>query len=94
MGVNEGRKRRMVKKITDACGGSVSGRTVAVLEVTFKPGTDDMRESPSLVIVPALQGEGAVVRAFDPEGMRRRPSSCPTCTGARTPTTPWKGRTR
>ncbi|HEX6012833.1 MAG TPA: UDP-glucose/GDP-mannose dehydrogenase family protein [Geminicoccaceae bacterium] len=70
VGVNEGRKRRMVRKITDACGGSVSGRTVAVLGVTFKPGTDDMRESPSLVIVPALQGEGAVVRAFDPEGMR------------------------
>jgi UDPglucose 6-dehydrogenase len=59
----------MVRKITDACGGSVSGKTIAVLGVTFKPGTDDMRESPSLVIVPALQGEGATVRAFDPEGM-------------------------
>ena len=70
VGVNEGRKRRMVKKITDACGGSVAGKTIAVLGVTFKPGTDDMRESPSLVIVPALQGEGATVRAFDPEGMR------------------------
>ncbi len=67
--VNEGRKRRMVRKITDACGGSVAGKTVAVLGVTFKPNTDDMRESPSLVIVPALQGEGATVRAFDPEGM-------------------------
>ena len=69
VGVNEGRKRRMVRKITDACGGSVAGKTIAVLGVTFKPGTDDMRESPSLVIVPALQGEGATVRAFDPEGM-------------------------
>jgi UDPglucose 6-dehydrogenase len=68
--VNEGRKRRMVRKITDACGGSVAGKTVAVLGVTFKPNTDDMRDSPSLVIVPALQGEGARVRAFDPEGMR------------------------
>ena len=69
VGVNEGRKRRMVRKITEAMGGSVAGTTVAVLGVTFKPGTDDMRESPSLVIVPALQGEGAHVRAFDPEGM-------------------------
>jgi UDPglucose 6-dehydrogenase len=69
VGVNDGRKRRMVRKITDACGGSVAGKTIAILGVTFKPGTDDMRESPSLVIVPALQGEGATVRAFDPEGM-------------------------
>jgi UDPglucose 6-dehydrogenase len=68
--VNEGRKRKMVRKIVDACGGSVAGKTVAVLGVTFKPNTDDMRDSPSLVIVPALQGEGARVRAFDPEGMR------------------------
>jgi UDPglucose 6-dehydrogenase len=70
VGVNEGRKRRMVQKITDACGGTVSGKTIAVLGVTFKPNTDDMRDSPSLVIVPALQGEGATIRAFDPEGMR------------------------
>ncbi len=69
VGVNEGRKRRMVRKITDAMGGTVAGKSIAVLGVTFKPGTDDMRESPSLVIVPALQGEGATVRAFDPEGM-------------------------
>ena len=92
VGVNEGRKRRMVRKITDACGGSVAGKTIAVLGVTFKPGTDDMRESPSLVIVPALQGEGATVRAFDPEGMARgRASCCPTSTGARTPTTALEG---
>src|SRR3954470_1112200 len=68
--VNEGRKRRMVRKIVDACGGSVAGKRIAILGVTFKPNTDDMRDSPSLVIVPALQGEGAVVRSFDPEGMR------------------------
>ncbi len=68
--VNEGRKRRMVRKIVDACGGSVAGKTIGILGVTFKPNTDDMRESPSLVIVPALQGEGATVRAFDPEGMK------------------------
>ena len=68
--VNEGRKRRMVRKIVEAAGGSVAGKTIAVLGVTFKPNTDDMRESPSLVILPALRGEGARVRAFDPEGMR------------------------
>jgi UDPglucose 6-dehydrogenase len=67
--VNEARKRRMVRKIVDACGGSVAGRTIAVLGLTFKPNTDDMRESPSLVIVPALQAEGAQVRAYDPKGM-------------------------
>jgi UDPglucose 6-dehydrogenase len=68
--VNDGRKRRMVKKIVDACGGSIAGRAIAVLGVTFKPNTDDMRESPSLVILPALAGEGAMVRAYDPQGMR------------------------
>ena len=68
--VNEGRKRRMTRKIVESCGGNVAGKTIAILGVTFKPNTDDMRDSPSLVIVPALQGEGAAVRAFDPEGMR------------------------
>ncbi len=68
--VNEGRKRRMVRKIVEACGGNVAGKTIAILGVTFKPNTDDMRDSPSLVILPALRGEGAKVRAFDPEGMR------------------------
>ena len=50
-------------------GGSVEGKTVAILGLTFKPNTDDMREAPSLVIIPGLQQKGAVVRAFDPEGM-------------------------
>ena len=67
--VNDGRKRRMVKKVIEALGGSVAGRTIAVLGVTFKPNTDDMRESASLVILPALKAEGATIRAFDPEGM-------------------------
>jgi UDPglucose 6-dehydrogenase len=67
--VNEGRKRNMVRRIVQACGGSVRGMTIAVLGVTFKPNTDDVRDSPSLVIVPALQAEGATVRAHDPEGM-------------------------
>jgi UDPglucose 6-dehydrogenase len=67
--VNEGRKRNMVRRIVQACGGSVRGMTIAMLGVTFKPNTDDVRDSPSLVIIPALQAEGATVRAHDPEGM-------------------------
>jgi UDPglucose 6-dehydrogenase len=69
--INEARKLRMAEKIIDACGGDVRGKTIAVLGLTFKPNTDDMRESPSLEIVPALQRAGATVRAFDPEGMGR-----------------------
>lgn len=68
--VNEDRKRQMADKIIAACGGSVKDRTVAVLGLTFKPNTDDMRDSPSLAIVPALQAAGATVRAFDPQGMK------------------------
>jgi UDPglucose 6-dehydrogenase len=67
--VNDGRKKRMAQKVINACGGSVKGRTIAVLGLTFKPNTDDMRDAPSLDIVPALQQAGARVRAFDPEGM-------------------------
>ncbi len=66
--VNATRKKRMADKIIDAFGG-VKGKTVAILGVTFKPNTDDMRDSPSLDIIPALQQAGATVRAFDPEGM-------------------------
>lgn len=67
--VNANRKEAMARKIIDACGGNVSGKTVAVLGLTFKPNTDDMRDSPSLVIVPRLLEAGATVRAFDPVGM-------------------------
>ncbi len=67
--INNQRKKRMAQKIIDAVGGSVAGKTIAVLGLTFKPNTDDMRDSPSLDIVPALQKAGATVRAFDPEGM-------------------------
>ena len=67
--VNENRKRHMADKITNACGGSVKGKKVAVLGLTFKPNTDDMRDSPSLEIVPALIEGGAEVSAFDPQGM-------------------------
>jgi UDPglucose 6-dehydrogenase len=66
--VNDDRKNRMAEKIVDAFGG-VNGKTVAVLGLTFKPNTDDMRDAPSLVIVPALQKAGARIRAYDPEGM-------------------------
>lgn len=66
--VNEEMKRRMIEKIMDMCGGSVNGKTIAVLGVTFKPDTDDMREAPSLTIVPALVGGGAKVRVVDPQG--------------------------
>jgi UDPglucose 6-dehydrogenase len=67
--VNDARKLRMAEKIRDAMGGDVSGKTVAILGLTFKPNTDDMRDSPSLAIIPALQAMGTTVRAFDPEGM-------------------------
>ena len=67
--INTARKKQMAQKIVDACGGSVDGKTIAVLGLTFKPNTDDMREAPSLDIVSALQAAGATVRAFDPAGM-------------------------
>jgi UDPglucose 6-dehydrogenase len=66
--VNEARKSRMAEKIEAAFGG-IAGKTIAVLGLTFKPNTDDMRDAPSLVIVPALQKRGAKIRAYDPEGM-------------------------
>ncbi len=66
--INDRRKRQMADRIVDACGGSVDGKTIAVLGLTFKPNTDDMRESPSLAIIPALQEKGASVRAYDPAG--------------------------
>jgi UDPglucose 6-dehydrogenase len=67
--VNTNRKKRMAHKVIEFCGGSVAGLTVGVLGLTFKPNTDDMRDAPSLDIVPALQAAGAKIVAFDPEGM-------------------------
>lgn len=67
--VNSARKQKMAQKIIEAVGGNVAGKTIAVLGLTFKPNTDDMRDAPALEIVPTLQAEGAKVRAFDPEGM-------------------------
>lgn len=66
---NARRKQAMVERIVAGAGGSVAGKTIAVLGLTFKPNTDDMRDAPSLVIVPGLQKLGAKIRAFDPEGM-------------------------
>jgi UDPglucose 6-dehydrogenase len=66
--VNDARKRRMADRIVEACGGDVFGKTLAVLGLTFKPNTDDMRDSPSLSILPVLSEAGATIRAFDPEG--------------------------
>nr|WP_319947316.1 UDP-glucose/GDP-mannose dehydrogenase family protein [uncultured Shimia sp.] len=66
--VNEEIKRRMIDKLLDLCGGSFNGKTIAVLGVTFKPNTDDMRDAPALTIVPALVGGGAKVRVCDPQG--------------------------
>ncbi|NHB76092.1 UDP-glucose dehydrogenase family protein [Rhodobacter calidifons] len=66
--VNEEVKRRMIDKIVDLCGGVLRDKTIAVLGVTFKPNTDDMREAPSLTIIPALVGGGAKVRVSDPQG--------------------------
>jgi len=66
--VNEEIKRRMIDKIEDLCDGVLNGKTIAVLGVTFKPNTDDMRDAPSLTIVPALVGAGARVKVVDPQG--------------------------
>jgi len=67
--VNDRRKKRMADRVIAECGGSVEGKRIAVLGLTFKPNTDDMRHAPSLDIVPALQAAGAKVSAFDPVGM-------------------------
>jgi UDPglucose 6-dehydrogenase len=67
--VNDTRKGAMASRVIAACGGSVRGKTVGILGVAFKPNTDDMREAPSLAIVPALQDAGAAVRAYDPAAM-------------------------
>ena len=75
--VNEERKIAMASRIERAAGGSVRDKTVAVLGVTFKPNTDDMRESPSLVVVPMLQSRGATVRVADPQGRRHGEKELP-----------------
>jgi UDPglucose 6-dehydrogenase len=69
--INDQRKRAMARRIIAACGGSIRGRTIAVLGLTFKADTDDMRESPAISIITALQDAGARVRAYDPQGMEQ-----------------------
>lgn len=78
--VNDAVKRRMINKIVELCDGSVNGKTVAVLGVTFKPNTDDMREAPALTIVPALVGGGAAVRVVDPQGRKEGVALLPSVT--------------
>jgi UDPglucose 6-dehydrogenase len=72
--VNDTRKRAMARKVAHALGGEVRGRTIAVAGLTFKPNTDDMRESPSIPLITALQDMGAKVRAYDPAGMEQAKS--------------------
>jgi UDPglucose 6-dehydrogenase len=69
VGVNDARKTAMARKIVTAFDGNIQGKTIALLGLTFKPNTDDMRESPSIPIVYALLDKGARIRAYDPEGM-------------------------
>ncbi|MBU0724499.1 MAG: UDP-glucose/GDP-mannose dehydrogenase family protein [Alphaproteobacteria bacterium] len=83
--INDRRKRQMADKIIDFCGGSVAGKTLSVLGVSFKPNTDDMRDAPSLVILPVLQEAGATIRAFDPAAMHEAAKLLPGiewCDGA------------
>jgi UDPglucose 6-dehydrogenase len=83
--INEARKLAMAEKVTDALGGSVAGCTIAILGLTFKPNTDDMREAPSLPMIAALEKAGAHVRAFDPQGMEQARPLLPGVTFAADP---------
>jgi UDPglucose 6-dehydrogenase len=100
--VNDVRKRAMARKVADAVGGEVRGKTVAVLGLTFKPNTDDMREAPSIALITALQDMGAKIRAYDPAGMAQAelvladivycdgPYSCAEGAGALVIVTEWE----
>ncbi|PTX40350.1 UDP-glucose dehydrogenase [Allosediminivita pacifica] len=78
--VNEETKRRMTDKLLELCGGSFNGKTIAVLGVTFKPNTDDMREAPALTLLPAMVGGGGQVRVTDPQGRREGEALLPGVT--------------
>jgi UDPglucose 6-dehydrogenase len=90
--VNNAQRARMVKKIRDALGGSEAGKTIGVLGLTFKPGTDDLRDAPALTILPILHEKGAIIQVHDPQGMAEaaslypdfhyRDSAYAACTGA------------
>ncbi len=81
--VNDNRKRAMGRKVIKALGGDAKGKTVAILGLTFKPNTDDMRDAPSLAIVQSLLDAGATVRAHDPEGMESAKAMMPAITYCR-----------
>jgi len=85
MAKNASRRLAMIERVVAACGGSVAGKTLAVLGLTYKPGTDDMREAPSLVILPALAKQGATLCAYDPAGMDEAMKLIPDMTTARDP---------
>ena len=76
--VNDAVKRRMLDKVMDLCDGTVNGKRILVLGVTFKPNTDDMRDAPALTIVPALVGAGATVHVVDPQGRREGEALLPS----------------
>jgi len=78
--VNDQRKRAMGRKVIAAMGGDVRGKTIAVLGLTFKPNTDDMRDSPAISVVQTLQDAGALIRAYDPEGMEPAKAMLPNVT--------------
>ncbi|MDF9864736.1 nucleotide sugar dehydrogenase [Methylorubrum pseudosasae] len=88
--VNDQRKRAMARKVIAACGGSVRGKRVALLGLTFKPNTDDMRDAPSLSIIAGLQDAGAQIVAYDPEGRWSRRGRC--FRGSLTPRMPMPAR--
>ena len=75
--VNNSQKSLMITKIRKMLGGSEHGKTIAFLGLTFKPETDDMREAPSLTIIPSLLNNGAIVRAVDPEGIKEAKKELP-----------------
>jgi UDPglucose 6-dehydrogenase len=83
--VNSAQKARMVQKIREALGGSEASKKIAVLGLTFKPETDDMREAPSLTILPALAEKGAKIRAHDPQGMEAAKKLMPEVSYAKDP---------
>ncbi len=75
--INDQRKRAMARKVAHAVGGQLRGKTIAVLGLTFKPNTDDMREAPSIALITALRDMGAIVRAYDPAGMEQAKRELP-----------------
>ena len=80
LAANDNRKRAMARRVSHALGGDLRGKTIAVLGLTFKPNTDDMREAPSIPLVTGLLDMGAIVRAHDPVGMAKAKLELPAIT--------------